>query len=169
MTDPMLIWGLALLGAAVLLVFIEVLVPSGGIIGVVATGVAIAGVVCLYRFSTTWGIAGTLVLLVGGPSLFFFALSLLPSTPIGRAMMGGGDEERQAQRELKELEERQYLASLVGAEGEALTDLRPVGSVRIDGQRHEATSDTSYIRSGERVRVTGIDMMTLKVRPATKA
>jgi len=166
MDEAMLIWGLALLAAAVLLVFIEVFVPSGGIIGLVATGVAIAGVVFLFRYSTTWGLAGSLLVIVGGPSIFFFALNLLPSTPMGRAMMGGIDPVKQEERERQEREERENLLSLVGAEGEALTDLRPVGSVRVDGQRHEATSDTSYIRSGERIRVTGVDMATLKVRPA---
>ncbi len=166
MGDAMLIWGLALLGAAVLLVIIEVLVPSGGIISLVATGVAITGVVFLYRESTIWGLIGTLFVIVGGPTMFFFALNMLPSTPTGRAMLGEIDPEKRAENERRNREERETLASLVGAEGEALTDLHPVGNVLVEGQRHEATADTSYIRAGQRVVVTSVEMATLKVRPA---
>lgn len=164
--DAMLIWGLALLAAAVLLVVIEVFVPSGGLIGIVSAGVAIAGVVCLFRYSTTWGLAGSLFVVVGGPALFIFALNMLPSTPTGRAMMGEIDPEQRAEAERRE---RERLASLVGAEGVALTDMRPVGVVRVEGERHEATADTSYIRSGQKIRVTGVDMSTLKVRPIDSA
>ncbi len=163
--DAMLIWGLALLAAAVLLVVIEVLVPSGGIIGLVSAGVAIAGVVCLFRFSTTWGLTGALFVLVGGPAIFVFALNMLPSTPTGRAMLGEIDPEARAEAERKEREERERINSLIGAEGVTLTDMRPVGTIRVEGERHEATADTSYIRAGQKVRVTGVEMNTLKVRP----
>ena len=167
--DAMLIWGLALLAAAVLLVVVEVLVPSGGIIGILSAGLAIAGVVCLFRYSTTWGLTGALLVLVGGPALFVFALNMLPSTPTGRAMLGEIDPEQRAEAERKDREERERFASLVGAEGVALTDMRPVGTVRVEGERHEATADTSYIRAGQKVRVTGVDMSTLKVRPIDHA
>lgn len=167
--DAMLIWGLALLAAAVLLVVVEVLVPSGGLIGVLSAGLAIAGCVFLFRYSTTWGLAGSLFVIVGGPALFVFALNMLPSTPTGRAMLGEINPEKRAEAEQKEREERERFASLVGAEGEALTDLRPVGTVQVEGERHEATADTSYIRVGEKVRVTGVDMTTLKVRPVDDA
>ena len=169
MNEAMLYWGLALLAAALLLIIIEIFVPSGGIIGVVAAGVAIAGVVCLFRYSLPWGFAGLLLVLVGGPSAIAFGLHILPSTPFGRAMLGGPDPEIKAEREMIERQQRQEFISLVGSEGVALTDLRPVGTVRVEGERHEATAEASYIRAGEGVRVTGVDMTTLKVRPANSA
>jgi len=164
----MLLWGLALLGAALLLTVIEVLVPSGGIIGLVAAGVAIAGVVFLYRHSTTWGLIGTILVIVGGPSLFFMALNLLPQTPTGRAMLGEVSDEEKAERDRREREARESLLALIDAEGVALTDLHPVGTVRVDGQKHEAVAVASLIDKGGRVRVIGVDMSTLRVRPVER-
>lgn len=166
MSETMLIWGLALLAAAVLLTIIEVLVPSGGIIGVISFAVAIAGVVCLFRHSTTWGLTGVLLVIVGGPTLFFFMLNLLPQTPTGRAMLGEVDADTRAETERRDREARENLLSLVDAEGDALTDLHPVGTVRVDGQKHEAVAVASLIDKGQRVRVIGVDMTTLRVRPA---
>jgi membrane-bound serine protease (ClpP class) len=42
---------------------------------------------------------------------------------------------------------------LVGHDGVALTDLRPAGTVRIDGERIDAVSDIGFIEQGRRVRV----------------
>ena len=42
--------------------------------------------------------AGTLVTLVLGPMAFFFAISLLPSTPFGRRLIGEPSEEEVARR-----------------------------------------------------------------------
>ena len=42
---------------------------------------------------------------------------------------------------------------LVGHEGVAVTDLRPTGTVRIDGERIDAVSDVGYVDEGTRVRV----------------
>ncbi len=169
MTETMLIWGLALLAAALLITIIEVLVPSGGILGLVAAGVAIAGVVCLFRHSTTWGLIGSVLVIVGGPCMFFFALNILPHTPTGRAMLGEVDDDAKAEAELLKREARERLHALVDAEGEALTDLRPVGTVRVEGQKHEAVAVASLVEKGQRVRVVGIDMTTLRVRPVEDA
>ncbi|MEZ6242315.1 MAG: NfeD family protein [Phycisphaerales bacterium] len=165
MSETMLIWGLALLGAALLLTLIEVFVPSGGILGIISIAVAIAGVVCLFRHSTIWGVIGSLIVVIGGPSLFFFALNLLPQTRTGRAMLGEVSEDLRAERELRERESRERLLALVETEGVALTDLHPVGTIRAGGEKHEAVAVASLVDKGQRVRVIGVDMTTLRVRP----
>ena len=57
------------------------------------------------------------------------------------------------------------LAELVGQEGQVVTDLRPVGVVRINGVKHDAMSQTRLVRAGETVRVVAVDGPTVKVRP----
>ncbi|MBL8759125.1 MAG: hypothetical protein JNK35_11930, partial [Phycisphaerae bacterium] len=47
--EPLLLWGLGLLAASLLIVVIELFLPSAGVLALVATAVAIAGVVCLFR------------------------------------------------------------------------------------------------------------------------
>ena len=61
--------GLALLAASLLLIVVEVFVPSGGVISLVAAVVAVAGVVCLFRVSVLWGFAGLLSMAILAPLL----------------------------------------------------------------------------------------------------
>lgn len=162
--DPMLLWGLGLLAAAILLVILEVFVPSAGIITVTAVVVAIAGVVCLFLYETAWGIAGMLAVLILGPLVAFGALQLWRHTPLGRKMIGVPSEEeleRQRQQEQRERESRQ---ALIGAEGVAITDLRPVGIIRIGDQRMDALAQTFVIPAGSRVRVVQVEGNQIKVR-----
>ena len=162
--EELLFWGLGLLAASLLLVIIEVFVPSGGLIAITAAGCAIAGIVFLFRFKTSWGVSGTLAMLVLGPTAFGFALKVWPSTPIGRRMLGAKTPEEEEADRLAELKERQKQQSLVGAEGTVLTDLRPVGMIQIDSVRMEALSEMGVIRAGTRVRVTVVESNQIKVR-----
>jgi membrane-bound ClpP family serine protease len=165
----MLVWGLALLAVALLLVVVEVFVPSGGVIGFLAAGSAVAGVYCLFRVGTAWGLVGIGIVVVLGPLAFGFALRVWPSTPMGRKMLGEKPPEQVEAERLAELKERERLAALVGAEGIVLMDLRPVGIVQVQGQRYEAKSETSIIRAGTRVRVTSVEPNQIRVRAVTQA
>ncbi|MBM4109491.1 MAG: hypothetical protein FJ255_11910 [Phycisphaerae bacterium] len=162
--DPMLLWGLGLIGAAILLVVLEVFVPSAGVITVTAVVVAIAGVVCLFIYETVWGVAGMLTVAVLGPVVGFGALQLWRHTPLGRKMIGvPSDEEVEARREAERHEQESRLA-LIGAEGVALTDLRPVGVVRIGEHRMDALAQTFMIPAGSRVKVVHVEGTQVKVR-----
>ncbi len=165
MTDPTLLWGIALILVALLLVAVEVFVPSGGIIAVVSGAAAIAGVVLMWRHDPVWGVSGLLAVIVLGPAVFFYLLSILPNTRAGRLLIGAEPDEDRMERELAEQRRRDERAALVGAEGVALTDLRPIGKVNIDGNRYEALAITRAIDQGARVRVTDASMHELKVRP----
>ncbi|MBL8763089.1 MAG: hypothetical protein JNM07_02325 [Phycisphaerae bacterium] len=161
--EAMLYWGLALLGVAFILVAIDLFVPTMGVLLVTALAVAVAGVVCMYRYSAAWGLIGTLVVVVGGPVLMGFFINVMPHTPMGRRLMLGADP-ADAPSPPPESSE---LAALVGREGDALTDLRPVGAVRIDGKRFDALAELQYIRAGARIRVTVVVGTQIKVREAT--
>ncbi|MBX3365095.1 MAG: hypothetical protein KF866_10045 [Phycisphaeraceae bacterium] len=160
----MLLWGLGLLGIAVLLIVIEIFVPSGGVIAVTAGAVTIAGVICLFIADPVWGVAGLLAVLIAGPIIIMGALNVWKSTPLGKRMMGVPSDEEVQQREEAERRRREELASMVGNDGEALTALRPVGAVRIDGKRFDAVAELDFIEPGERVRVTHADGLQIKVR-----
>jgi membrane-bound ClpP family serine protease len=164
--EAMLFWGIGLLAAALLLVILEVFVPSGGLIAIVATLCAVGGVACLFRVSTTWGLVGILSLIFLAPLVFSFALKVWPHTPIGRRMLGETSPEQiEAERRAAEREHEQRLA-LIGREGVVLTDLRPVGVVEVDGKRYDALSEESLIRAGTRIRVSIAEPNQLRVRRA---
>jgi len=162
--EPKLFWGLGLIGASVLLLVLEIFVPSGGAILFTACAVGIAGVVCLWLVEPLWGFLGLAFLAVAGPGIFFYGLSLWRHTPIGRRMIGEPSDEEREKRRLAEQAEREKQLRLMGAEGLAATDLRPVGVVIIDGKRYDALAELGIIPAGSRVKVSVVEGTQLKVR-----
>jgi membrane-bound ClpP family serine protease len=163
--DTLLLWGIALIAGSLLVVLIEAFIPSGGLLSVLAGALAIAGVVCLFRYDTSWGLGGVLGLIILAPVAVGFVLKVWPHTPLGRRIIGAPTEDQLYEQHSREQAERQARAAYVGKEGVVLTDLRPVGLVEIEGKRLEVTSETTFVRQGTRVRVTFADMSQIKVRP----
>jgi membrane-bound serine protease (ClpP class) len=160
-----LIWGVGLILGALLLVFIEVFVPSGGLIAIASGAVAIAGIWQLFLYDTVWGVIGLVGVLIMVPVVVGFGLKMLPSTPIGKKMFfGEGSPENDQERVEREMAVQDSLNALVGVEGQAATDLRPVGVVRIEGRRFDALAEGGFIDAGTRVRVTVVEGAQLKVR-----
>ncbi|RMH31306.1 MAG: hypothetical protein D6692_00615 [Planctomycetota bacterium] len=162
--ETLLIAGLGLLALSILLIVLEAFVPSGGIIAATSAICAVAGVVALFRVSNTWGFAGLLTVIVLGPMAFLWGLKMLPSTPIGRRLLGPTASEIARASIEREKSEREARLALIGAEGVALTALRPVGVVEIDGVRHDAKAEVGLIDRGTPIRVTGVDGMQIRVR-----
>ena len=161
--DPLLVWGLILLGTAAFLGVVELFIPSAGIIGICALVVAVAGVICLWSYETTWGVTGLLTVLVVAPAGTYFRFKVLPYTPMGKGLILSNPEP--GDPELLKAEARDAeRAGMVGQEGETITDLRPIGVVKIDGHRHDAVAESGYIPSGSTVRVVSADGIQLKVR-----
>lgn len=166
MSDPALIWGLSLLAVAILLLVVEVFIPSGGLIAVTATVVAIVGLVFLFRYDATWGLLGVIAVMIGGPSVMLWGLKIWPDTPVGRAMMHGerSAEEDEADRQ-KDADEIASRRALIGLHGTADGPIRPTGLVRVQGDRYDAITDGDFIEDGQEVRVVDVSLRELKVRP----
>lgn len=160
--DPLLLWGLILLGSAFVIGAIDLFVPTAGVLIVTALAVALAGIVLLFRYDTGWGAAGLGAVVVGGPAMVALGFRIFPHTPIGRKLILGGDRDED---EAPAPEAVDPLAKLVGSEAMVVSDLRPVGVVRIGTQKFDALSETTLVRAGQSVRVTGYEAGTLKVRP----
>ncbi len=161
MMESLLVWGVLLVCVSLVLLAAEAVVPSGGLISLVAAAVAISGVVCLFKVDWRWGVAGTGSVLVLGPLVLIFALQLMPSTKVGRSLMFG---EKGEDRPVLTDEAGHEFDALVGTEGTVLTDLRPVGSVRFGEQRLDALAEIAYIPAGSRVKVVSVEGTTIKVR-----
>jgi membrane-bound ClpP family serine protease len=161
--ETLLYWGIGLLALAVVLLVVEVFVPTGGFIGVTATCLAIAGCICLFKVDWRWGAFGLLAIGVIGPTIVYLGLQVFPSTPMGRKILNlppeYDPESGPPPSPAAEFE------ALIDAEGSALTDLRPGGFVRLEHKRVAAMSEISFIPAGTRVRVTGADGMGVRVRP----
>lgn len=162
--QAMILWGFGLLAASLLLFVIEVFIPSAGVITLTAAVTAIAAIVVFWRVSPVWGVTSLLLVLVLAPMALNFGFRLMPHTPVGKKMILSEDEETARKRLIEEQKQEQARQALIGAEGVALTPLRAVGTVEIDGTRLEALAEGGAIETGARVRITAIDSNQIRVR-----
>jgi len=161
---PYALIGLGLLLLAVVLVFVEIVIPSAGIIGLTAAAFGMAGLVCLFLASPTLGIIGITVTLAALPVLFAIAVKMMPHMPFAKLLILGNpsgekDPDEAAERNV-DAEDRLE----AGATGESLTELRPVGTCRINGKRWDCLAVGGSIESGRTVKVVSVDGMQIKVR-----
>ncbi len=168
--DAYFLWGCLLFGAAVVLLFIELFVPSGGLLGILCGVAAISSIVAFFKYDTSWGIGVSLAYVILTPITLVFVFKLWLNSPVGKAMVLGenvtaGDEESVARSEQDRRERLAELQQLIGAEGVTETALRPVGTVRINGQRTDGMAETGVIEANTPVVVTDIYDNQIKVRP----
>ncbi len=158
--DLLILWGILLLSVALILFFVEVFVPSGGIIAIAGAVSMAAGIVMLFKVDTRLGLLGALVTLIAIPFLVGFGLKIWPDLPWIRSLILSDPEDDEAQPPPAESE-----GLPIGAHGRALTDLHPVGTCLLEGRRQECLSTTGLIRSGQMVRVVSVEGMQVKVAP----
>jgi len=160
-----LVWSILLLVVGLLLISMEIFVPSGGILGFVAISAVLASVVlAFYSYSDQpWiGITFLVVAVIGLPSVLAVALKFFPDTPMGRRILLRVPSEQDV---LPEDQRRQALRELVGKVGVADTLMLPSGAVRIEGRSVNAMSQGMAIEAGQRVRVVEVQGNTIVVRP----
>jgi len=168
------IWGCVFFGVAMFLLVLELFIPSGGLIGILSGVGAVASIVCFFRYDSTWGVGVSLAYVVLGPILVIFLFRMWVSSSLAKVMILGADQARlgddpeeatlasEAERRAR-LEE---LRALIGATGVTDTALRPVGTVRIEGQRIDALAETGIIEANTPIVVTDVYDNQIKVRPA---
>lgn len=144
-----LIWASALQILAFLVLFAEVMIPSFGILTVVALGL---GAWSWYFIVTGLPVAGLVSFAVADailvPLAAWYGLRSLGRSPVSHLTnVGAGDG-----LEVSAL----TLRSLVGREAVAETALRPSGKIRIDGDVHEARSEGEFVERGVAVRIVSL-------------
>lgn len=157
---------LCLLAAVVVLLVLELFVPSGGAILLLAVA-CLAG--SIYYASEAWYGSSPLVfwayivsVVVIVPTTVVATLRIMPNTSIGRRVMPEGPKSEEVTPYAKETA---HLVSLIGRHGKATTMLGPGGLVTVEGERHHAESEGSLlIEAGEDVEVVSVKGMGLIVR-----
>ncbi|TGB04288.1 NfeD family protein [Halobacillus salinus] len=54
--------------------------------------------------------------------------------------------------------------ALIGREGKAVTDMRPVGTIEVDGEEFSAVSNGQWISNGEQITVSSVDGTKILVK-----
>ncbi len=160
-----LAWPILCMVVGLLLLIVEVFIPSGGLIGVLALGLIVVSLWLSFAQSAALGLKFSAALVLLAPMVIAAALHLWPRTPLAKKMFlrppdPDFDDEFHA--------EHHRLDHLVGQIGRALTPLRPAGIVDFEGKRLDAIAEEGLIAAGTLVEAVQIRGGRLVVRPANE-
>ena len=156
------VWAILLLIGAVGLGFLELFIPSGGVLGIVAVLALLGSLVFAFMQGTAFGLGLLLVVVVGVPFLVWYMLQIWQVTPIGRRILLDPAEDPALQP--NEVLERHK--ALLGKTGTAKSRMMPSGMIEVEGVRYDAVSAGMPIDPGTPIRVVHVDGINLTVRPA---
>jgi membrane-bound serine protease (ClpP class) len=146
--------------ACAVLIIAEVFVPSGGIISFFALACLIGGLAIFFQHSRTAGWIGAVVAIVMIPSVLVIAYRIFPKTRFGKAVTLTPPKRQQGDA----IPDTAQLKQMLGAVGEVLTPLRPVGMCDFSGQRVECVAESGYVDKGKKVKVINVESTQLTVR-----
>ncbi len=155
---------IALYFLALTLAVVDVFVPSGGMLLVLAAAAAVGAILFGFRASMTMGMSMLTVVAASIPLLAAFAIRIWPKTPIGKRIILGLPPETPVTPETARTSLQDLLGKVVVAE----YPLMPAGQLIIDHTHVNALAESRYIEAGERVEVIAIRERNLIVRITTK-
>jgi membrane-bound serine protease (ClpP class) len=132
----------------ILLVVLEIFFPSFGVLSLTAAGAFIGAVVLAFQESTTAGFTFIACTVIALPILLRFGFRVLPKTSIGRRIVLRNPPSRMIERT-----RTSEAPLLVGKSGRTLSELRPAGTVEIEGRRLDAVTEGEYVEPDREVRV----------------
>lgn len=136
-----------LLGLGLALIVAEVLFPSFGVLGVLATLSILGAVVVAFAEDDALGLNFLIAVAVLVPATIVLGLKLLPYSPFAKHLVVDGFSfEDGAGIDRRDL-------GLVGQEGVAASPLRPAGVARIDGRRVDVVTRGELLPVDTPVRV----------------
>jgi membrane-bound ClpP family serine protease len=159
-----LVWITGLLLVGLVVMVLEVFIPSGGLLGFISIAAIVAAVAT--AFAEIGVLAGFLMLAITAvavPATLALAFHLFPSTPLGRRIMPAPPDPQDL---VPTADAYRHASQLLGQRGRVLSDLLPWGQVQINGERIEAMSQSGPITAGEQIEVVAAEGRAVIVRPA---
>lgn len=135
--------------AAVAVVIAEIILPSGGLLSLLAVGLFGYSIYSVYtEVSMMAGIGIAVADLIAIPVLVIVGLKLIAKSPATlRSELSKKDGV---------IAQNLSLSDNIGLEGEAITDLRPAGKALIEKRRVDVVSRGEYIKKGVRIVVVEV-------------
>jgi membrane-bound ClpP family serine protease len=133
----------------ILVIIAEIIIPSGGILGILAAGVFGYSLYIVFsQVSTTAGMMFVLADLAIIPVLVYFGIRVLAKSPVTLRV-------RLSKRDGVTSQDAAQNA-LLGMEGRTVTDLRPSGMAIIDRQRVDVVTRGEYLEKETDIVVTAV-------------
>jgi len=162
MTAPVIVC----LVVGLIFVIIELFQPGFGIFGIIG-GILLLAAIVLRVLVGDGNIVAQIFLM-----LFFMTIILLIAFVIMVAMSKKGwltktpFYQKQTAVGIDRSEGTEDYTHLIGKDGVATTDLRPIGKAEIDGRIYDVSSDAFYLDRGEKIRVIAVDGLKIVVKKA---
>jgi len=162
--DPIAV-SILLLIAGLALIFVELMIPSAGLIGVISAAVLIAGIVVAFNAGFVPGLIVLILTLTSVPIVIALLLKVWPNTPIGRRLFISPPKAEDVSPEASLVT---GLETLIGQHGTARSKLLPAGNITIDGKHYDAVSDGMPIEKDQPIEVIAVKAQRIIVRPTLK-
>ncbi len=166
--DPFYVALLLYFGALVLAV-LDLLLPTGGILLVLAVLAALGSVLMGFRSSTAMGMSMLTLVSASVPALMYAFIRVWPMTPIGRRVILGLPKE---QKNEADNDRDLPLGAHVGQVLVAEYPIMPTGQLRIGHRRYNAVVEGGIVEAGQRIKIVAVRERNLVVRlsnePLTK-
>jgi membrane-bound ClpP family serine protease len=135
--------------AGILVIIAEIIIPSGGILGILAAGLLGYSLYLVFsQVSATAGMVFVMADLAIIPVLVYFGIKVLAKSPVTlrtRLSKRDGVTSQDAAQN-----------ALLGMEGRTVSDLRPSGVAIIDRQRVDVVTRGEYIEKGTDIVVAAV-------------
>lgn len=141
----------------------EFLLPTGGLLGLMAVAALTTAVVLAFKSSMAAGISISSFIAISSPFFIMFLIRIWPNTPVGKRMLNL-KRGQTTQPPCKTTSSGTPLDELKGQRGIANTNLLPSGLVTIQGEKIDAVSTGMPIDAGSHIIVVKIDTGHVQVR-----
>ena len=178
--QSLLSWGFAFAALTILFVVLEIFIPSGGILMIIAICATAASIISFFMADATTGTIALVSYAILGPTLGWVGFRFWASSSLSKKMILREDTEGKTssviedpmsafdKNEQENLEKHKILKSYIGKTATTDGVLRPVGAILLDEKRINAISERGFIESGIEVEIVDAYDNQLKVRPIQK-
>ena len=142
------------------LILVDILAIPGGIVGSLGGIFIVAAIVASYKM-----LGRDIAFLLGGGSVILAGVLAWVSVKfkLWRVFVAEGDESRARGFDSFKVTAQ----NLAGKQGEVFTDLRPAGTVVIEGKKYDAVTEGGFIGKGRKVEVVAFSHGQVKVKAIT--
>ena len=152
-SDNTLAWALSIVGImlfGLFLLFLEIaIIPGFGIAGISGTLILLLSLgLAFWKLTKVWAIGVTIFAAIGVGLLIYFMVEILPRTKLGKKFILS--ETAPAPEDISAVDNT---ARFLGAEGVAVSNLRPSGIAKIADERVDVITDGDFIEKGTKIKV----------------
>lgn len=159
---PALLWAIVLLALAIGIIFLEMFIPSGGLLGFLAAAVSIFAIgLVFWQDGMVRGVIFLLFAALALPAAVAGAVKIWPHTAIGRKVLNLPPGEAAT---IASPPNYGYLRQLIGRRGIAKTKMLPSGAISLGGKTFDAVSQSGPIKAGQPIEVVKVDGTRIMVR-----